>query len=76
MKSRGMRWSGHVERVGKKRNADMVLVEKPEGKGPSGDLGINGKLLNFMLKKYDWRACTGFIWLRTGISDGMMQILQ
>jgi hypothetical protein len=34
MKSRRMRWTGHVARMGEKRNA--LLVGKPEGKGPLG----------------------------------------
>jgi hypothetical protein len=31
-----MRWTGHVERMGKKRNAYRVLVWNPEGKKPLG----------------------------------------
>jgi hypothetical protein len=38
MKSRRMRWAGHVERMGKKRNAFRILVGKPEGKRPLGRL--------------------------------------
>jgi hypothetical protein len=34
IKSRGMRWAGHVARVGEKRNAYRLLVGKPEGKRP------------------------------------------
>jgi hypothetical protein len=34
MKSRRMRWAGHVARMGEKRNAYMLLVGKPEGKRP------------------------------------------
>jgi hypothetical protein len=30
--SRRMRWSGHVERMGEKRNAYRLLVGKPEGR--------------------------------------------
>jgi hypothetical protein len=33
---RSMRWSGHVVRIGKKRNTDRILVGKPEGKRPLG----------------------------------------
>jgi hypothetical protein len=33
-----MRWAGHVERIGEKRNAYRLLVEKPEGKRPLGRL--------------------------------------
>jgi hypothetical protein len=34
IKSRRMRWVGHAARMGAKRNAYRILVEKPEGKRP------------------------------------------
>jgi hypothetical protein len=36
IKSRRMRWSGHVARMGEKRNAYRLLVGKPEEKRPLG----------------------------------------
>jgi hypothetical protein len=36
IKSRRMRWAGHIARMGEKRNAYMLLVEKSEGKRPLG----------------------------------------
>jgi hypothetical protein len=36
IKSRRMRWKGHVARLGENRNAYRLLVGKPEGKGPLG----------------------------------------
>jgi hypothetical protein len=36
IRSRRMRWAGHVTRIGKKRNAYRLLVGKPEGKRPLG----------------------------------------
>jgi hypothetical protein len=36
VKSRGMRWAGHVARMGEDREAHRVLVGKPEGKRPLG----------------------------------------
>jgi hypothetical protein len=36
IKSRRMRWAGHVARMGEKKNADKLLVGKPEGKRPLG----------------------------------------
>jgi hypothetical protein len=36
IKSRRMRWAGHVARMGEKRNACRILVGKPEGKRPLG----------------------------------------
>jgi hypothetical protein len=36
IKSRRMRWAGHVARMGEKRNAYRLFVGKPEGKRPIG----------------------------------------
>ena len=36
MKSRRMRWAGHVARMGEERGAYRVLEGKPEGKRPLG----------------------------------------
>jgi hypothetical protein len=36
IKSRRMRWAGHVARIGKKRNAYRILVRKPGGKRSLG----------------------------------------
>jgi hypothetical protein len=36
IKSRRMRWAGHVAQMGTKRNAYRILVGNPEGKRPLG----------------------------------------
>jgi hypothetical protein len=36
IKSRRMRWAGHVAPMGQKRNVYRILVGKPEGKKPLG----------------------------------------
>jgi hypothetical protein len=36
IKSRRVRWAGHVARLGEKRNAYRILAGKPEGKRPLG----------------------------------------
>jgi hypothetical protein len=36
IKSRRMRWAGHVARMREKRNVYRLLVGKPEGKRPLG----------------------------------------
>jgi hypothetical protein len=36
IKSRRMKWAGHVARIGEMRNAHRILVGKPEGKRPLG----------------------------------------
>jgi hypothetical protein len=42
IKSRRMRWAGHIARMGEKRNAYRILVGKPEGKRPLGGQYQNG----------------------------------
>jgi hypothetical protein len=36
IKSRSMRWAGHVARMGERRGVYRVLVRRPEGKRPLG----------------------------------------
>jgi hypothetical protein len=36
IKTRRMRWAGHVARIGEKRNGYSLLVGKPEGRRPLG----------------------------------------
>jgi hypothetical protein len=36
IKARRVRWTGHVARMGEKRNAYKLLVGKPEGRKPLG----------------------------------------
>jgi hypothetical protein len=59
--------------VGEKMNAYRVLVGKPEGKIP---LGIHRNRwkdnIKMNLKKQDWVAWTGFVWLRKGTSGGLL----
>jgi hypothetical protein len=42
IKSRRMRWAGHVARIGEKRNVYRLLVGNPEGKRPLGKPNIGG----------------------------------
>jgi hypothetical protein len=45
IKSRIMRWEGHVERIGEGRCLYMILVEKREGREHLGDTGVNGRII-------------------------------
>jgi hypothetical protein len=36
IKARRVKWPGHVARMGEKRNAYRLFVEKPEGREPLG----------------------------------------
>jgi hypothetical protein len=44
IKSRRMRWAGHVARMGEGRNVCRVLVGKPEGKDHLKDQGVDGRI--------------------------------
>jgi hypothetical protein len=44
IKSRRMRWAGHVARMGEERNVYRVLMGKPEGKRPLKNQGVDGRM--------------------------------
>jgi hypothetical protein len=44
IKSKRMRWAGHVVRMGEGRNVYRVLVGKPEGKNHLKNQGVDGKM--------------------------------
>jgi hypothetical protein len=60
IKSRRMRWVGHVARMGEKRNVYRLSVGKPEGKRPLGRPrrrwidNIKVELLEIGLSVVDW----------------------
>ena len=45
IKSRGMRWAGHVARLGESRGVYRVLVGQPEGKSHLEDPGVDGRII-------------------------------
>jgi hypothetical protein len=45
MKSRRMRWAGHVARMGERRNSYRLLVGKPKGRGPLEDQDVGGWII-------------------------------
>ena len=54
IKSRRMRWAGHVAPMGERRGVYRVLVGKPEGKNHLGDPGVDGKIiLRRIFRKWD-----------------------
>jgi hypothetical protein len=71
IKSRMMRWAGHVARMGEKRNAYRILVGKPEGKRLLRP-NVNGWIiLKWILEEYHGVMWTGLIWRRIGTSGGL-----
>ena len=62
-----MRWAGHVARMGEERGVYRVLVGKPEGKRPWGDLGLDGCIiLGWISRRWDVGMWTGLGWPRIG----------
>jgi hypothetical protein len=44
IKSRRMRWAGHVARMGEERSVYRVLMGKPEGNSHLEDQGVYGRI--------------------------------
>jgi hypothetical protein len=66
-KSKKMRWSGHVARMGEGRNLYRVLVGKPEGRRPLGRLRLRWEFgIKMDLEEIGWGVWSGFTWLRIG----------
>jgi hypothetical protein len=57
IKSRRMRWAGHVARMGEGRGTYRILVGRPEGR---------------IFKKWDGGEWTGLIWVRIGTGGGLL----
>jgi hypothetical protein len=67
IKSRRMRWAGHVARTGDRRGVYRVLVGRPEWKRPRGRLCIGERItLIWTLGRWGSMGRTGFGWLRIG----------
>ena len=61
IKSRIMRWTGHVARMGKSRGVYRVLMGKPEGKRPLGTLGLRWE--DNIKMDYQEVGCGGLDWI-------------
>jgi hypothetical protein len=73
IKSRRMRWTGHVAGMGEERKLYKVFVRKSEGKRPLGrpmrrwEDGIRMELMEI-----GWGVWIGFDWLRIGIGGKLL----
>jgi hypothetical protein len=54
MKSRRLRWAGHVARVGERRGAYRALVGKPEGRRPLGRPRRRWEDIKMNLQEVGW----------------------
>ena len=69
IKSRRMRWAGHVARMGEGRGVHNVLVGKREGKRP---LGRPRRRWEDNIKMDLEEVGTGWGWLRIGTGGGRL----
>jgi hypothetical protein len=75
IKSRRLRWAGHVAHMGERRGTYRVMVGKPEGRSPLGrprrrwadDIKMN-------LQEVVWGTWNELIWLRIGTGGGHLWI--
>jgi hypothetical protein len=66
-----MKWTGHVTRIGKERNAYRLLVRKPEGKSPL--VRSRRRWVDIRIYLGDiWVMWTGLVWLRIGTSGELL----
>jgi hypothetical protein len=73
IKSRRMRWEGHVVRMGERRGAYRVLVGKPEGKRPLGRPRRRWEdNMKKGLREVGCDVWTGLGWLRIGTGGGRL----
>jgi hypothetical protein len=67
IKSKRIRWAGHVTRTGEKRNVYRILLGKPE------DQGVGGwTIIKWMLERQDGMVWIGLTWLRIGTSGELL----
>ena len=70
VKSRRIRWAGHVARMGEERGVHRLLVGKPKGKSHWGDPDVDGSIiLRWIFRKWEGVE-TGWSWLRIGTGGG------
>jgi hypothetical protein len=73
IKSRRMRWVGHVARMGEGRNLYRVLVGKPEGKNHLEDQGVDRRMgSKWILRRLVGGVWSGYTWLRIGTVGGLL----
>jgi len=73
IKSRRMRWAGHVARMGEERGVYGVLVGNWRERDHWGDLGIDGWIiLQLISRRWDVGIWTGLGWPRIGTGGGCL----
>ena len=73
IKSRRVRWAGHVARMGEERGVYRVLVENRRERDHWGDLGLDGWIiLGWISMTWDVGIWTGLGWPRIETVGGSL----
>jgi hypothetical protein len=73
IKSRKIKWVGHVARMGEGRGAYRILVGSPERRLPLGRPRRRWEdNIKMDLQEVGWGAWTGLIWLRIRTGGGLL----
>jgi len=73
IKSRKMRWAGHVACMGERRDVYSVLVGKLRERDHLEVPGVDGRIiLKWIFKNLDVGVWTGSSWLRIGSVGGLL----
>jgi hypothetical protein len=72
VKSRRMRWAGHVARTGEEKKVYKVLVGNPEGNRPLGRPRRGKMGSEWILGRLGWGVWMGFDCLKTGTGGGLL----
>jgi hypothetical protein len=71
IKSRRIRWTGHVARMGRGGVYTGFWWGNMRERDHLGDRGVDGRIiLTLIFRKWDVGVWTGSIWLRTGTGGG------
>ena len=73
IKSRRMRWAGHVARMGERRGVYRVWWGNLSERDHLEDPGVDGRIiLRWILGNWIGEAWTGLNWLRIGTGDSLL----
>jgi len=73
IKSRRMRWAGHVARMGEERGCIGSWWGHQRERDHWGDQGVDGwKILGRISRRWDVGICTGLVWPRIETGGGRL----
>jgi hypothetical protein len=72
IKARRIRCVGHVTRTGQMGNVYTILVGNLQGREHLEDVGINWRIIKWILRKWGLRVSTGLMWHQIRIGCGLL----